>query len=164
MPYTAAQLMDRLLSISRAFAGHIDPAAAFRAIAVEIETLLPHDHMDIAVVLDEGRSHVCYEAGCYTSWSALAQHPLPVDISPIRDVLRGDLPYLIAQDALEDSRFHFPGALDGPIFAANLRSRIVVPLRARGNIIGALNISRHEPGIYTQSDLEIGRASCRERV
>ena len=163
MPYTAAQLMDRLLSISRAFAGHIDPAAAFRAIAVEIETLLPHDHMDIAVVLDEGRSHVCYEAGCYTSWSALAQHPLPVDISPIRDVLRGDLPYLIAQDALEDSRFHFPGALDGPIFAANLRSRIVVPLRARGNIIGALNISRHEPAIYTQSDLELAQ-HCAEFI
>ncbi|MDE1992851.1 MAG: GAF domain-containing protein [Rhizobiaceae bacterium] len=155
MTYTAVQLMDRLLSISRAFAGHIDPATAFRAIAVEVETLLPHDHMDIAVVLDEGRTHVCYETGRLTSWSTLAQHPLPVDISPIRDVLRGDLPHIIARDALDDPRFHFPGALDGPIFAANLRSRIVVPLRARGTIIGALNISRHKPGSYTQADLDL---------
>jgi signal transduction histidine kinase len=163
MTYTAAQLMDVLMSISRAFAGHIDPAAALRAIAVEVETLLPHDHMDIAVVLDEGRSHVCYETGRRTSWSTLAQHPVPVDISPIRDVLRGDLPYLIAQDAVEDPRFHFPGALDGPIFAANLRSRIVVPLRARANIIGALNISRHEPAAYTQSDLELAQ-HCAEFI
>lgn len=162
MTYTAAQLMDRLLSISRAFAGHIDPAAAFQAIAVEVETLLPHDHMDIAVVLDEGRSHVCYETGCRTSWS-LAQQPLPVEISPIRDVLRGELPYLIADDALEDPRFHFPGALDGPIFAANLRSRIVVPLRARANIIGALNISRHEPAAYSLSDLELAQ-HCAEFI
>ena len=162
MTYTAAQLMDRLLSISRAFAGHIDPAAAFQAIAVEVETLLPHDHMDIAVVLDEGRSHVCYETGCRTSWS-LAQQPLPVEISPIRDVLRGELPYLIAEDALEDPRFHFPGALDGPIFAANLRSRIVVPLRARANIIGALNISRHEPAAYSLSDLELAQ-HCAEFI
>jgi signal transduction histidine kinase len=163
MTYTAAQLLDRLLLISRAFAGHIEPAAAFRAIAVEVETLLPHDHMDIAVVLDDGRSHVCYETGRRTSWSALAQHPLPIDISPIRDVLRGDLPYLMAQDALEDPRFHFPGALDGPIFAANLRSRIVVPLRARANIIGALNISRHEKAAYTRSDLELAQ-HCAELI
>jgi signal transduction histidine kinase len=163
MTYTAAQLVDRLLSISRAFAGHIDPAAAFGAIAVEVKMLLPHDHMDIAVLLDEGRSHICYETGCRTSWSELAQHPLPVELSPVRAVLRGDLPYLVTQDALADPRFHFPGALDGPIFAANLRSRIVVPLRARGDIIGALNISLHEPACYDHSHLEIAQ-HCAEFI
>jgi hypothetical protein len=55
-------LVDRLLAISRALAGHVDPGAAFRATAVEIETLIPHAHMDVAVLLDEGRSHACYEA------------------------------------------------------------------------------------------------------
>lgn len=163
MTPSATEFVDRLLAISRAFAGHIDPGAAFRATAVEIGTLLPHDHMDIAVLLHEGRSHICYEAGCYTSWSALAQHPLPVDISPVRAVLRGELPYLVTDDALTDPRFHFAGALDGPIFAAELRSRIIVPLRARGNIVGALNISRHEPARYTLSDLEIAQ-HCAEFI
>ncbi|TGV95374.1 GAF domain-containing protein, partial [Mesorhizobium sp. M2E.F.Ca.ET.154.01.1.1] len=31
---------------------------------------------------------------------------------------------------------------------------IIVPLRARGSVIGALNISRHEAGCYTQEDVE----------
>ncbi|RVB80814.1 ATPase, partial [Mesorhizobium sp. M7A.F.Ca.CA.002.04.1.1] len=133
-------LIDRLLAISRALAGHIDPGTAFRATAIEIGSLIPHDHMDLAVLSHDGRRHACYEAGFHTSWSELAQHPLPTEVSPIRSVLWGEVPYLLADDALSDERFHFATAIDGPIFAARLRSRIVVPLRARGGIIGALNI------------------------
>jgi signal transduction histidine kinase len=163
MTNVGAQLLDRLLAISRAFSGYIDVGAAFRATASEIGTLLPHDHMDIAVLLKDGRGHICYETGCQTSWSELAQNPLPVERSPIRAVLRGDLAYLISGDALKDSRFHFEGALDGPIFAAELRSRIVVPLRAGGNIVGALNVSRHAADCYTAADLEIAE-HCAEFI
>jgi signal transduction histidine kinase len=150
-------LVDRLLAISRALAGHVDPGAAFRATAVEIETLIPHAHMDVAVLLDEGQSHACYEAGFHTSWSDLAESPLPTDCSPIRAVLRGDAPYFLSRDALTDQRFHFPGALDEPIYSGQLRSRIVVPMRARGDIVGALNISRHETDCFDESDLGVAQ-------
>ena len=60
--------------------------------------------MDVAVLLDEGRSHACYEAGFHTSWSDLAEHPLPADCSPVRSVFRGEVPYLLATDALSDLR------------------------------------------------------------
>jgi len=146
-------LVDRLFAISRALAGHIDPGAAFRATAVEIRTLIPHDHMDVAVLLHDRSRHACYEAGFHTSWSDLGQHPLPADLSPVRMVLRGDVPYLITGDALCDARFHFDGALDGPIFAAQLRSRIIVPMRARGEIVGTLNISRHGADCYGIEDV-----------
>jgi signal transduction histidine kinase len=159
----SAELVERLLAISRAFSGYIDIGAALRATATEIGTVLPHDHMDIAVLLDDDRSHVCYETGCYTSWSESLRHPLPVAMSPIRAVLRDEVTYLLTGDALSDPRFHFVGALDGPIFAAELRSRIVVPLRARGNIVGALNISRHEADCYTPADLEIA-GHCAEFI
>ncbi|RWA60039.1 GAF domain-containing protein [Mesorhizobium sp. M1C.F.Ca.ET.193.01.1.1] len=152
MSEVSPQLIDRLLAISRALAGHIDPGSAFRATAIEIGTLIPHDHIDLAVLSLDGRMHACYEAGFHTSWSDLAQHP--VEGSPIRRVLRGETPYLLSDNALVDDRFHFEGAFDGPIFAAKLRSRIIVPLRARGSVIGALNISRHEAGCYTQEDVE----------
>jgi signal transduction histidine kinase len=158
-----AELFDRMLAISRAFAGHSDPGAAFRATATEIFTLLPHDHIDVAVLLNGGRSHICYETGCHTSWSELALSPPPVELSPVRAVLRGELPYLFSDDALGDERFHFTGAIDEPIFTAKLRSRIIVPMRARGEIIGALNISRHEPGCYTPADLEIAQ-HCAEFI
>jgi len=157
MTGVSPELVDRLMAISRALAGHIDPGAAFRATAVEIGTLIPHDHIDVAVLLNEGRSHVCYEAGFHTSWSDLGQAPLPTDRSPVRMVLRGEVSYLVATDALTDQRFHFPGALDGPIFAAQLRSRIIVPMRARGDIVGALNISRHQAGCFTLADVDIAQ-------
>ncbi len=150
-------LVDKLLAISRALAGHVDPGAAFRATAAEIEGLIPHAHMDVAVLLDGGRSHACYETGFHTSWSALAEHPLPADCSPVRAVFRGELPYLLTGDALCDPRFHFDGALDGPIFAARLRSRIIVPMRARGDIVGTLNISRHEADRFGEPDVGIAQ-------
>jgi len=150
-------LVDRLLAISRALAGHIDPGEAFRATAVEIGRLIPHDHMDVAVLMHEGASHACYEAGYPTSWSGLAQEPLPTHRSPVRAVLWGEIPHLLTGDAVADPRFHFEGALDGPIFSAELRSRIVVPLRARGEIVGALNISRHEKDCYTLGDVGIAQ-------
>ena len=155
MSDVSPQLIDRLLAISRALAGHIDPGSAFRATAIEIGTLIPHDHIDLAVLSHDGRMHACYEAGFHTSWSELAQHP--VEGSPIRYVLWGKTPYLLSDNALVDDRFHFAGAFDGPIFAAKLRSRIIVPLRARGGVIGALNISRHETGCYTQADVAVAQ-------
>ena len=150
-------VFDRLLAISRALAGHVDPAQAFRATAVEIETLIPHAHIDVGVLLDEGRSHACYEAGFDTSWSALAQCPLPTERSPVRAVFRGEVPYLLTGDALVDQRFHFEGALDEPIYTGRLRSRIVVPMRARGAIVGALNISRHEPDRFSEADVGVAQ-------
>jgi hypothetical protein len=84
MAKISAALVERLLTISRALAGHIDPGEAFRATAAEIGTIIPHDHMDVAVLLQGGRQHVCYEAGFHTSWSTLARSPLPTDVSPLR--------------------------------------------------------------------------------
>jgi len=157
MAKIAAALVERLLAISHALAGHIDAGEAFRATAAEIATIIPHDHMDVAILLHDGQQHVCYEAGVHTSWSTLAQTPLPIDISPVRSVLRGEAPHLLTADALEDARFHFDGALDEPIYSAGLRSRIIVPLRSRGDIVGALNISRHTPDCYTARDVEVAQ-------
>jgi signal transduction histidine kinase len=150
-------LVDRLLAISRALAGQIDPGAALNATADEIGTLIAHDHMDVAVLLHGGRDHACYEARMHTSWSRLAEEPSPTELSPVRSVLWGEVPYLLSADALTDERFHFAGAIDEPIFAARLRSRIIVPLRVRGDIIGALTISRHAPGCYTPADVEVAQ-------
>jgi signal transduction histidine kinase len=158
-----AELFEGMRAVSRAFAGHTETGAAFRETATEIFKLLPHDHIDVAVLLNGGRSHICYETGYQTSWSDLALSPPPVELSPVRAVLKGELPYLFSDDALADERFHFTGAIDEPIFTARLRSRIVVPMRARGEIIGALNISRHEPGCYTSADLEIAQ-HCAEFI
>ena len=89
----------------------------------------------------------------HTSWSDFAFHPLEIARSPIRALLLGMEPYILSDDAMNDQRFQFPGALNHPIFDANLRSRLHVPLRARGEVIGALSCSTHAANFYTLDDV-----------
>lgn len=148
--------MESLIGVSRALAGHTDPGEAFRATADEIRQLISYDHIDIALMLPDNK-HVVHEVGPRTSWSNLAKHPLPTDCSPARLVMQRREPFLLTADALLDQRFHFSGALDEPIYAAQLRSRIIVPMRIRGDIIGSLNISRQVPDCYTLEDVKIAQ-------
>jgi signal transduction histidine kinase len=150
-------LAGRLMAISQALAGHTEPGAALAASAAEIGRLIPHDHLDIAVLWREGQEHICYETGMQTSWSGLAERPMPVEVSPVRSVICGEMPYLLTADALVDERFHFAGAIDEPIFTARLRSRIIVPLRARGRVMGTLNISRQDPACYGAPDVDVAQ-------
>ncbi|NMA99180.1 MAG: GAF domain-containing protein [Phyllobacteriaceae bacterium] len=151
-------LVDRLVAISQALAGQTEPGEAFRATAAEVSQLIPYDHIDIAVMSEEdGNMHLVYEVGPKTSWSSSVTKPFPTDSSPARLVLREIEPYLLTDDAVSDQRFHFEGALDGPIYAAQLRSRIIVPMKIRGNIVGSLNISRQVPGCYNEDDVKLAQ-------
>jgi signal transduction histidine kinase len=149
--------IGRLISILNALAGHTSPGEAFRATACEIGKLICYDHIDIALLSPDRKMHVVYEVGPRTSWSNLAKHPLPIECSPARLVMQRVEPFLLTADALSDERFHFRGALDEPIYEAGLRSRIIVPLRTRGDVIGSLNISRLVPDCYTTADVEIAQ-------
>ncbi|MEX2241072.1 MAG: ATP-binding protein [Burkholderiales bacterium] len=128
-----------------------------RAVAVGVQDLIPNHHMDVVLLSRDRLQHQCYEVGVHTMWSSLAEQPRPTSASPIRSVLWGERPYIRTGDALTDSRFHFAGALDEPIYSANLRSRIIMPLRVQGSVIGALNISHHAPGRYDDDHLTVAQ-------
>lgn len=153
----SSETFARLLSISQAIAGRMDYQSVLQAFAHELEGLIPHDHMDLVLLGEQGRMHSCYEVGLNTSWGQLAERPRPTANSPIRTVLWGKDPYILTDDALDDSRFHFSGALDSPIYTADLRSRVIVPLRVHGRVFGALNISNHEVGYYTETHVSIAQ-------
>lgn len=152
--------LSRFLSISRAIAGQMDYEKILESFASEVQHLIPHDHLDIVMLANGDRDHICYEVGVHTSWSRSIETPLPTAGSPIRCVLWGEKPFLLADDAFVDPQFHFNGADDGPIFAAHLRSRIIVPLRVQGTIIGSLAISRSEPGAYAMNHVEIAQQAA----
>lgn len=154
MEARSGQLAEYLIAITRALAGHTDPGEAFSAAARQMWEMIAYDHMDIAVILPDSRMLVCYEVGPRTSWSDLKGRPTPIDSSPLRLVLQKHVPFLLSADAQKDERFHFVGAMDEPIFSAELRSRIIVPMQTGGSLIGTLNISRHQPDLYTQADVE----------
>lgn len=157
MTVTTPETFSRLLSISQAITGQLDYQSVLQAFADQLEELIAHDHMDIVLLGAEGKMHFCYEVGLNTSWGELARNPQPTAASPIRNVLWHREPYILTQDALNDERFHFTGALDSPIYTADLRSRVIVPMRVHGKVFGALNISNHKVAYYTSDHVRLAQ-------
>jgi len=150
-------LLHRLLAISRAIAGQLDCQSVLREIAGEVNKLFHFDHMDVAIILQDGRDSISYEVGMQTQWGRLITGARPIILSPIRSLLHGEVPFLLTGDALTDHRFHFDGAFDGPIFEAKLHSRVHVPLYVNGSLSGALNISSHEKEVYSHDHVEVAQ-------
>lgn len=146
---SAAEALDCYLSIAQAIAGPTDYELVLENFANRLRAMIAHDHLDIVLLHPTG-TQICYEARMHTSWSHSQNPAKPTEESPIRAVLRGDVPYILTDDAWTDSRFHFDGADNQPIFEANLHSRIVVPLRVQGALIGSLAISSHQTHYYNE--------------
>ncbi len=149
--------LDRYLSISRAVAGQMDFKAVLHQIAGEVQNMVPYDHMDVAIISpDNTDCHVSVEVGVATTWGK--DHELrPIRESPIRDLLAGDLEYILSGDAWEDPVFHLTGDYSAPIFEADLHSRIHAPLLVHGKIHGSLNISSHQKNAYDKDDLAVAK-------
>lgn len=155
--------LEKILDIPHAIAGERTYDGVLRAMASELAGILPFDHIDIVMLLSEGRDHVCYETPIRTVWSALAQAPQPTGLSPVRSVLFGKATHMLTRDAFADDRFHFDGAIDEPIYQAMLRSRIIVPLQVRNRVFGSISISRQSIDAYGPKDLLTGQR-CADMV
>ncbi len=151
-----AALLDHYLGISRLLAGQLDFRSAIRSVAAEVAHIIPHDHLDVCVLVDDGDYHTAYETGMDTAWGVVSR--APVARSPIRSLLRGEVDYLLTDDAMTDPRFHFEGAFKRPIDEQSLRSRLHVPMKVQGTIIAALSCSRQTAGVYTMDDVKRARA------
>jgi signal transduction histidine kinase len=149
-------LFDRYLGISRLLAGQLEFHAIIQAVAQEISHIIPHDHLDVCIKTIDGKYHIAYESGLDTAWSQ--QPPALLTGSPIRTLLAGEADFLLSEDACSDPRFHFTGAFSSPIIDLSLRSRLHVPLKVQGDIIGALSCSSLERGAYTMEDVECARS------
>lgn len=153
---TPPTLLDQYLTISRLLAGQLDFHSVIRAVAAEVSHIIPHDHMDVCIIMLDGKYHTAHESPFETGWGR--NPPAPVSQSPIRSLLYGEVETMITDDACSDPRFHYSGAYSAPILEGNLRSRLHVALKAQGNIIGAFTCSSHKIGLYTEDDLEKARS------
>jgi signal transduction histidine kinase len=149
-------LFDRYLGISRLLAGQLDFHSIIQAVAAEISHIIPHDHLDVCIKMVDGKYHIAYESGLQTAWSK--HPPALLSGSPIRSLLSGEVDFLLSPDACADPRFHFEGAFSSPIVESSLRSRLHVPLKVQGDIIGALSCSSHRHDYYTMEDVENARS------
>lgn len=149
-------LLDHYLAISRLLAGQLEFRSAIRAVAAEISHIIPHDHLDVCIIMHGGKYHTAYETGLETAWGN--DPPALVSGSPIRSVLWGEVGFMLTDDAGVDPRFNFEGSFVRPIFEQALRSRIHVPLKVEGDIIGALSCSAHAIGLYGLDDVANARS------
>jgi signal transduction histidine kinase len=145
-------LLDHYLGISRLLAGQLDFRSAIKAVGVEVSHIVPHDHLDVCIMMVNGLYHTAYETGLDTFWGQAA--PAPVTSSPIRTLLWGEIDFFLTPDAQKESRYYSDTPFTQPIFEHNLRSRIHVPLKVGGQVIGALSCSSHQMGFYTASDVK----------
>jgi signal transduction histidine kinase len=150
-----ADLIDHYIGISRLLAGQLDFRSAICSVAAEVAHIVPHDHLDVCVLLEDGKYLTAYETGIDTAWGDFAG--APVVASPLRSLLWGQVDYLLTDDAMTDPRFHFEGAFKRPILEQSLRSRLHVPMKVQGTIIGALSCSSQKAGIYTMKEVERAR-------
>lgn len=145
-------LLDHYLGISRLLAGQLDFRSAIKAVGVEVSHIVPHDHLDVCIMMVNGLYHTAYETGLDTFWGQAA--PAPVTSSPIRNLLWGEIDFFLTPDAQKESRYHSDTPFTQPIFEHNLRSRIHVPLKVGGQVIGALSCSSHQVDFYSASDVK----------
>ncbi len=137
---------DVYLRISSHLAGEVEPRAALAAIAAEIAEIMPFTHADICLHDSPGWV-VSYEVGIRTRWSRARTR---VQYSPVRDLLTGKTDLMLTANAMQDPRYTYPGACCEPILDHRLRSRINVPMRVMGRVIGTLNISHRIEGLYDE--------------
>lgn len=146
--------LNQFFRISRLLAGQLDFQSAIRAVATEIAAIVPHDHLDVCIVRLDGKLHTAYETGIETAWGS--QPMAPVEYSPIRSLLLGQVGHILSADATIDPRFQFEGGFVKPIHDHGLRSRLHLPMIVHGEIIGALSCSLLEPGRYGPDDIRNG--------
>lgn len=155
----AGEALDCYLSIAQAIAGQTEYELVLENFANQLRGLIAHDHLDI-VLLHPSGTQMCYEARIHTAWGHTQNPAKPTEESPIRAVLRGDTPFILTSDAWTDPRFHFDGSDSKPLFDANLHSRIVVPLRVQGELIGSLAISSHKTGFYNEELVALAQGAA----
>jgi len=139
------------LRISNHLAGNLDIKSALRSVKSEIDRILEVDHLDVCLIDDKGYWNTSYEVGLRTSWSRTRA---PVEVSPVRDILRGDCDSLLTGNASKDPRYVFDGADCEPILKHNMRSRVNVAMKVLGRTIGALNCSSQKPDFYDDNAVE----------
>lgn len=147
--------LNQYFRISRLLAGQLDFGSAIRAVAAEVAQIVPHDHLDVCIIGVDGRFHTAYESGIDTGWGVMPHAPIAA--SPIRALLEGEVDHILLQDACADPRFDPDVAAHRPIFEHGLRSRIHLPMKVHGELIGAMSCSQHAAGRYGLDDVRNAR-------
>lgn len=152
-PLSVISKDDVILRICRHLAEETELRSALGAVAGEIAELIPFTHADVCL-LDNTNWIASYEVGIKTRWS---RKRTQIQCSPVREILLSQTEVMLTSNALDDPRYVYAGARCEPILEHQLRSRVSVAMKAMGKLIGSLNLSHNQEGLYDADSIQIAR-------
>ena len=154
-----ADLVASLTAIGHSLQEVFDPQRFLAEFSAPVARVVPHDRLMIAHVEEGGRFSVFAEyarrgplvhAGQYTIDFHPAGHYSPEE-QVLSTVLAGE-PMLV-HDIQADPRFAPSGGEPSRVREVGLRSRLAVPMRSGGRIIGTFSATSYAPGLYREDHL-----------
>ena len=154
-----ADLVASLTAIGHSVQEVFDPQRFLAEFSAPVARVVPHDRLMIGHVEEGGRLSVFAEyarrgplvhAGHYTIDFDPAGHYSPEE-QVLSTVLAGE-PMLV-HDIQADPRFAPSGGEPSRVREVGLRSRLAVPMRSGGRIIGTFSATSYAPGLYREDHL-----------
>ncbi len=158
-----ADLLASLTAIGHSLQEAFDPQRFLAEFSAPVHRLVPHDRLMISHLEEGGRLSVFAEyarrgplvhGGHYSIDFDPAGHYDPHELL-LGSVLAGE-PMLV-RDVQSDARFAPSEGKPSRVLEIGIRSRLAVPLRSRGRIIGTLSVTSYAPELYTEAHLKTVR-------
>jgi transcriptional regulator with GAF, ATPase, and Fis domain len=156
-------LLAPLTAIGRAMQEVFDPQRFLAEFSTQVQRLVPHDRVMIAyleegaslsVFAEHNRRGAAIHEGRYTISFDPGGRYTPAELV-LERVLAGEATRV--QDFQTEPRFSQPG-LDPPKpVTIGLRSRLDIPLKSGGRIIGALLVGSFTPDTYTEAQVVVAQ-------
>jgi PAS domain S-box-containing protein len=150
-----AQETGVIAEVGRIISSSLDIEEVYERFADEVRKLIPFDRILVNLVnQQEGIMSTAYTAGM----EALGREKgvvIPIAGSVTEEMIRTGTPMLFRLESGEEVLDRFPGLLLG--FQAGLRSRLSVPLIARGEVIGSLALASKQEKAYGERDIRLAQ-------
>ena len=136
-----------IAEIGRIISSSLDIEEVYERFAEEVRKLIPFDRILVNLVnQQEGTLTTAYTAGMEVAGRRKGV-VFPIAGSVTEQMIRTGAPILFQPESIEEVQNRFPGLVLS--FQAGLRSRLSVPLIARGEVIGSLTLwSKQDEGLW----------------
>jgi signal transduction histidine kinase len=142
-----ADLLDATNRCARALSASLELKQAFAAFIRELRGLVAFDRTAI-VLVDDGNLRVFATAGAAAETVFPPGTVIPIARSAMTEVAGGHVVY---REDMTEARFEE----EDEFTSLGLRSRVLVPLLAGPETIGALSLVRREPSAFSPDEIEL---------
>jgi PAS domain S-box-containing protein len=148
-----AQETGVMAEIGRIISSSLDIEEVYERFAEEVHKLIPFDRIVINLVNPkEGTAAITYVSGMEIAGRS-KRGVFPLAGKPMEEMLRTRAPVLFYPESIED--VETPGLVLA--FESGLRSRLLIPLFARGEVIGGLSLWSKQARAYGERDIRLAQ-------